>query len=244
MGIQDKQHISELKTMRWRMKHLSSSNSHLPALPGLYAIGHEENVHGLEMARFFAYVGQTVNLRQRMNKHMPEKETNEPLSKYLRDNFAHAKCWYTVDVDAAREQVRLKRALSRKLFRGPGGTLGIPEKQHISEMKTMRWRMKHLSSSNFHLPALPGLYAIGHEEEVYGLVIFRSYVYVGQTVNLRRRMNEHVPENEMNEPLRKYLRDNFAHAKCWYTIDVDAERERIRFERALIGKLSLQFNRK
>lgn len=108
----------------------------------------------------------------------------------------------------------------------------------------MRWRMKHLSSSNSHLPALPGLYAIGHEEKLHGLEIVRSYVYVGQTANLRRRMNEHTPEKEMNESLRKYLRDNFSHAKCWYTTDVDAGRAQTRLERALIQKLLPRFNRR
>ena len=42
--------------MRWRMKHLSSSNSHLPTVPGLYAIGHEEKIHGLEITRSYVYI--------------------------------------------------------------------------------------------------------------------------------------------------------------------------------------------
>jgi len=37
----------------WRMKLLASHNTHLPASPGLYVVGHEENLIGLEIERTY-----------------------------------------------------------------------------------------------------------------------------------------------------------------------------------------------
>lgn len=79
-----------------------------------------------------------------------------------------------------------------------------------------RWRVKHVSSSNSRVPAVPGLYAIGHDEFFLGLEADRTYVYIGRTRNLRRRIAEHVPAIEENPGLRKYLRQRYSSAKCWY----------------------------
>jgi hypothetical protein len=35
----------------WRMKHVASSVTHIPAAPGLYVVGHEESLVGLELKR-------------------------------------------------------------------------------------------------------------------------------------------------------------------------------------------------
>lgn len=85
-----------------------------------------------------------------------------------------------------------------------------------ARVPSRRWRFKHLSESNSSVPASPGVYAIGHFDSLHGLELKRVYVYVGETRNLQRRLDEHLPETEQNPKLREYLRSNYAAAACWY----------------------------
>jgi hypothetical protein len=50
----------------WRMKHVASSVTHIPAAPGLYVVGHEESLVGLELKRVYVYVGKTLSMRRRL----------------------------------------------------------------------------------------------------------------------------------------------------------------------------------
>ena len=79
---------------RWRFKHLSESNSGVPKSPGVYAIGHYDSFHGLELKRIYVYVGETKNLQRRLAEHLPDTEQNPSLRNYLRKNYATAACWY------------------------------------------------------------------------------------------------------------------------------------------------------
>ena len=106
---------------------------------------------------------------------------------------------------------------------------------------TPKWQKKYISSSDSHVPARAGLYVIGHNDTYHGLEIGRVYVYVGQTDNLRRRLGEHDPNREKNPELRKYLRQCFGKAMCWYTVMDKSELNK--GERELIRKLQPCFNR-
>lgn len=104
----------------------------------------------------------------------------------------------------------------------------------------LRWRFKHLSESNSGVPTSPGVYAIGHYDSLHGLELKRVYVYVGETKNLQRRLDEHLPDTEQNPALRDYLRKNYAAAACWY---LPAEANRVRaVQDDLIRELQPQFN--
>ena len=105
---------------------------------------------------------------------------------------------------------------------------------------SLRWRFKHLSESNSSVPTSPGLYAIGHFDSLHGLELQRVYVYVGETKNLQRRLDEHLPDTEQNPGLRTYLRKNYTTAVCWY---VPADTSRLRsLQDDLIRELQPQFN--
>lgn len=110
----------------------------------------------------------------------------------------------------------------------------------MSEM--LLWRMKHIASTNAHLPASPGIYAIGHDEQFCGLEIGRTYVYIGKTGNLRRRLSEHTHLTELHPDLGNYLRRNRAKAKIWYTSDVSRS-DLDTLERRLIRELKPVYNR-
>lgn len=104
----------------------------------------------------------------------------------------------------------------------------------------LRWRFKHLSSSNSNVPSSPGVYAIGHTNSFHGLELERIYVYVGESQNLRRRLNEHLPDTERNPELQKYLKRNYSVVNLWYAPTDSKEVKRIQDE--LIFELKPQFN--
>ena len=104
----------------------------------------------------------------------------------------------------------------------------------------MNWRSKRVSSSNSDVPAAAGVYAIGHSDTLHGLELARTYVYVGETKNLQRRLSEHLPANEENPGLREYMVDNYEAAICWYA-RVDAKETKV-VQDDLIARLRPCFN--
>jgi len=87
---------------------------------------------------------------------------------------------------------------------------------------------------------MPGVYVIGHCDTLHGLELKRAYVYVGETQNLQRRLNEHLPDTEQNAKLGDYIRRNFARAMCWYAPIKTGKTKTI--EDALIRELQPRFN--
>ena len=75
---------------------------------------------------------------------------------------------------------------------------------------------------------------------MHDLEISRTYVYVGETTNLQRRLNEHLPANEKNPGLRKYIGSNYDDAICWYARATAAETKEIQDD--LILRLRPRFN--
>ena len=104
----------------------------------------------------------------------------------------------------------------------------------------MIWRSKRVSSSNSTVPAAAGVYVIGHSDTLHDLEISRTYVYVGETLNLQRRLSEHLPDSEKNPGLKGYLKDNYSAAICWYA-RVDAAETKA-FQDDLIVRLRPEFN--
>ena len=104
----------------------------------------------------------------------------------------------------------------------------------------LRWRTKHISASNSNVPASPGVYVIGHNRLFHELELSRVYVYAGETMNLQRRLDEHLPETEENPGLRTWLRENYVTAVVWYA-PTDAGRRKT-IEDDLIRELQPEFN--
>jgi len=103
--------------------------------------------------------------------------------------------------------------------------------------------MKHLTTTVSHIPACPGLYVIGHEEQTLGFACRRKIAYVGQSNNIRRRLGEHYPLTELNTKLRAYLRSNSERGKVWYTTDLEVK-DLDEYERKLIRALKPTYNDK
>ena len=121
---------------------------------------------------------------------------------------------------------------------------GQGSSQYKSEIRPrgrIRWRAKSISSSNSHVPARPGVYAIGHSKAHLGLEMCRVYVYVGRTDNLRRRLGEHTPAEERNPGLKRYLLARHD-AVCWFAAIDGCKSEVVSIEADLIGAFKPRYN--
>ena len=81
---------------------------------------------------------------------------------------------------------------------------------------------------------------IGHSDRLHGFEVSRTYVYVGETNNLQRRLNEHLPANEKNPGLREYMGKHYGDAVCWYVRVAAAETKAVQDD--LIRRLRPRFN--
>lgn len=108
----------------------------------------------------------------------------------------------------------------------------------------MRWRCKAATTSLSRVPTTPGIYAYGHDaKKLHGLEAGRMYVYIGESDNLRRRLEQHLPANEQNPGLQKYLSENLSVAKCWYCpMDSVSASLRRKIEAELIQFFTPEFN--
>ena len=104
----------------------------------------------------------------------------------------------------------------------------------------MRWRSKRVASSNSAVPTSAGVYVIGRSHTFHDLEISRTYVYVGETTDLQRRLNDHLPGKEKNPGLREYIDHNYDDAICWYARVDAAKRKAV--EADLISRLHPRFN--
>lgn len=104
----------------------------------------------------------------------------------------------------------------------------------------MNWLSKRVSSSNSEVPTVAGVYVIGHRDTFHDFEISRTCVYVGETKDLQRRLNEHLPANEKNPRLRKYIAANYDDAICWYARIAAAKTKTVQDE--LIIRLRPRFN--
>ena len=81
--------------LEWRSKRITSSLSRVPPVPGLYAFGWDEKTHlGLKGNRKYVYIGQTDNLRRRLEQHLPRRQPNQKLKQFLISHRNEARCWY------------------------------------------------------------------------------------------------------------------------------------------------------
>ena len=118
-----------------------------------------------------------------------------------------------------------------------------PSQDYMTDLGTpspLLWRFKHLSESSSSVPESPGVYAIGHLKSLHGLELKREYVYVGESNNLKRRLDEHLPNTEQKADLKAYLRKHYAALLCWY-LPTEAN-QRWAIQNQLIDRIQPRFN--
>ena len=76
-------------------------------------------------------------------------------------------------------------------------------------MKKKEWRkVGNISSAISIARNSAAIYVIGTQAEFEGLPINYEYAYIGQSTNLSRRLKDHLPQNEKNMGLRRWLIKN------------------------------------
>ena len=104
----------------------------------------------------------------------------------------------------------------------------------------MIWRSKRVSASSATVSAAAGVYVIDDSDTPHDFEISRTYVYVGETRDLQRRLSDHLPPNQKNPGLREYLGDNYDDAICRFARVDAAETEAVQDD--LIRRLRPRFN--
>lgn len=107
----------------------------------------------------------------------------------------------------------------------------------------MKWHSRKFTSSNSHVPAALGLYAIEYFSAIQGLTVGTEIVYVGQARNLRRRLSQHNAWIEVNPGLEEFIRRKRSNIRIWYTTELFRD-ELDPHERELIRTIKPRFNRK
>ena len=97
-----------------------------------------------------------------------------------------------------------------------------------------------LPSAILHAPSAPGIYVIGRREFSFGLPAEPIWAYIGRSDNLKRRLREHLPINEMNSGLRNWLLNTREKIEVWYQ-QTTAHQSR-QLERNLVRGLEPLFN--
>ena len=107
----------------------------------------------------------------------------------------------------------------------------------------LHWNSKLLRTSLSHVPSVPGLYVIGRQKLFHNFEVKRKYVYIGQTSNLKTRLELHKPNTEQNIKLRKYLQKFQDEIRCWYCPLIKIPKaQRLKLEQELINHFKPKFN--
>jgi excinuclease UvrABC nuclease subunit len=88
-----------------------------------------------------------------------------------------------------------------------------------SLFENLDWqRVAPAASAAFIAPTLPGVYAFGDVVQSMRLPFSFRWMYIGRSVNLRRRLGEHRPNYESNPALRDWLSKAAHNAEVWYAV--------------------------
>ena len=113
----------------------------------------------------------------------------------------------------------------------------------IYEPGSRSWQLKRFVTSTTQVPAISGIYVLSELRTTEGLPISWNHVYIGQSNNLRRRLDQHTMRTEVHAELYRFMEDHHNSLWVWYTTDVEADALND-LEIALIRQLRPSFNRR
>ncbi len=102
-------------------------------------------------------------------------------------------------------------------------------------------RIRSLAKAQTSAPTAPGVYAIGVVQSSLDLPTHVSWVYVGSSKKLRKRLGQHTPVTEKNVRLRQWLTLHRAECELWYAT-TESSAVALRTEKQLIDELQPEFN--
>ena len=103
------------------------------------------------------------------------------------------------------------------------------------------WTLKRLTTSTAQVPSRPGVYVLSRIRTEEGLPIAVTHIYVGKSIDLRRRLNEHTMRREAHDQLRRFMVSHHKTLWIWYSSDV-APDDVETLEVSLIRSLRPAFN--
>ncbi len=108
--------------------------------------------------------------------------------------------------------------------------------------QALLWHVKRVSTSNIQVAPRPGIYLIGHSDQILGLSFNTEIFYVGKSENLKRRIAQHDLRIEDNPRLIRYLKTRSSNAYIWYSYIPD-KHDLDKIEKFLIRTLKPKGNR-
>ena len=111
----------------------------------------------------------------------------------------------------------------------------------VFERDSRPWNLKRLGTSNLVVPATQGIYVLSHLTTFEGFPVQWEHVYVGRTIDLRRRLDEHTPHAEAEPRIRRYIVRHLDTMWVWYTTQLMLlSLEEL--ERSIIRRIQPRFN--
>ncbi len=112
----------------------------------------------------------------------------------------------------------------------------------IYEPGSRGWKLKRFVTSTTQVPPIPGIYVLSQLHTAEGLPISWNHVYIGQSKNLRRRLDQHTMRTEVRPELHRFMEVCHNGLWVWYTTDVETD-TLSDLEIVLIRQLRPRFNR-
>ncbi len=112
----------------------------------------------------------------------------------------------------------------------------------IYEPGSRGWKLKRFVTSTTQVPPIPGIYVLSQLHTAEGLPTSWNHVYIGQSKNLRRRLDQHTMRTEVRPELHRFMEACHNGLWVWYTTDVDTD-TLSDLEIVLIRQLRPRFNR-
>jgi excinuclease UvrABC nuclease subunit len=83
----------------------------------------------------------------------------------------------------------------------------------------LRWeRVISAEAAALVAPPLAGVYIIGAVTTCANLPVTITWLYVGRSGNLQRRLSQHDPIAEVHPELREWMVSGRGHSETWYTV--------------------------
>ncbi|GLS89941.1 hypothetical protein GCM10007916_10080 [Psychromonas marina] len=112
-----------------------------------------------------------------------------------------------------------------------------------NEIECLQWvKYGSLTSAALMSPTKPGVYALCINRKVYGLSISVDWGYIGRSDKLNRRLTEHLPKNEKNDLLKKWIFSHYNNIEVWVATTATKKQSRLA-EKELVRELNPTINK-
>jgi excinuclease UvrABC nuclease subunit len=113
----------------------------------------------------------------------------------------------------------------------------------VSNWNEIVWRrIPSITAAAREAPSSPGVYIFSETKKIASFPFENTWLYIGQSKNLKRRMKEHGPVTEAHLELRDWVVKNLDSIEVWIYTAKTVEIAR-KLEKHLLQRVDTVFNR-